>query len=112
MLGDAKHLSSEQGITHTEALYGSRQEYRSTISQVNINPVRASLVDPLLARIRAVRGVDVLLFNPPYVPTEELEYVPAEIFPSSKTDILSLQDCYRHNRGVTSAQHGLEAWMA
>lgn len=41
--------------------------------QINLNPVRSSLVDPFLTRIRAFHGVDVLLFNPPYVPTEELE---------------------------------------
>ncbi|GHJ84029.1 hypothetical protein NliqN6_0431 [Naganishia liquefaciens] len=51
----------------------SATQNTSHLNKVNINPVRASLVDPLLARIRAVRGVDVLLFNPPYVPTEELE---------------------------------------
>ncbi|KAJ9120117.1 hypothetical protein QFC22_003015 [Naganishia vaughanmartiniae] len=30
-------------------------------------------IDPLSARIRAIQGVDILLFNPPYVPTEETE---------------------------------------
>lgn len=40
-----------------------------------MNPIQTSLVDPLLTRIRGIGGIDVLLFNPPYVPTEELECV-------------------------------------
>jgi release factor glutamine methyltransferase len=38
-----------------------------------LNPVHAHLVDPLLQRLSDVGGADLIVFNPPYVPTEEDE---------------------------------------
>lgn len=38
-----------------------------------LNPIRMNLVSSLASRLEQSGGVDVLLFNPPYVPTEPAE---------------------------------------
>lgn len=38
--------------------------------QVTLDVVVDFLTDAFNSRIRAIGGIDVLLFNPPYVPTE------------------------------------------
>lgn len=40
-------------------------------NQVSLNPVTANLVSPLRQRLR--HAVDILIFNPPYVPTDDFE---------------------------------------
>ena len=47
------------------------------LSQVRIDPVTCDLVAPLLPRL--LHHVDVLIFNPPYVPTEEEEALNAQV---------------------------------
>jgi release factor glutamine methyltransferase len=44
--------------------------------QVSVNPVICDLVGSL--RPRLFRSIDVLIFNPPYVPTEEEEALDAQ----------------------------------
>ena len=41
-----------------------------------MHPIRTSLVQSLQARLS--HNVDVLIFNPPYVPTDELEAASAQ----------------------------------
>lgn len=45
----------------------------SRLNQAHLNPINTNLVSPILQRIEAAGGADILLFNPPYVPTEEDE---------------------------------------
>ncbi len=43
---------------------------------MTIDPVTSNLVDPFLYRLS--RNIDLLVFNPPYVPTEDLEALDAQ----------------------------------
>lgn len=45
--------------------------------QVRIEPINASLLSPLLSRVRG--QIDLLIFNPPYVPTEAEEEAQAQL---------------------------------
>ena len=45
----------------------------SQLNQAHLNPINTNLVSPILQRLEAAGGADVLVFNPPYVPTEEDE---------------------------------------
>ena len=47
------------------------------VFQVLLHPVRTSLVQSLQERLS--HKVDVLIFNPPYVPTDELEAASAQV---------------------------------
>ena len=40
-------------------------------SQIEVEAIVADLATPLLSRL--TRGIDLLVFNPPYVPTEDSE---------------------------------------
>jgi release factor glutamine methyltransferase len=52
------------------------EEKSSLVFQVLLHPVRTSLVQSLQERLR--HNVDVLIFNPPYVPTDDLEATSAQ----------------------------------
>lgn len=54
---------------------GSKKE-SLLVFQVLLHPVRTSLVQSLQGRL--LHKVDVLIFNPPYVPTDELEATSAQ----------------------------------
>ncbi len=55
--------------------------------QAQLDPVRTSLVAGFDERIRGSGGADVLLFNPPYVPTGEDEWVvPGERYRERKQE--------------------------
>lgn len=45
--------------------------YLAYVLQVTLEPLNADLTSPLVHRLR--HSVDVLMFNPPYVPTPEEE---------------------------------------
>ncbi|KAI0052901.1 S-adenosyl-L-methionine-dependent methyltransferase [Auriscalpium vulgare] len=45
-------------------------------NKVSLNPINASLAQPLVKRL--ANSVDILLFNPPYVPTYEEEAIDAQ----------------------------------
>jgi release factor glutamine methyltransferase len=51
----------------------------SNLNQAHLNPINTNLVSPILERIEAVGGADVLVFNPPYVPTEEDELTKTQL---------------------------------
>ena len=58
-----------------------RRHYTSP--QVPLEPITASLLSPLAARLQ--RAVDILIFNPPYVPTAYEEALAAQ---SSNTTLV------------------------
>ena len=45
-------------------------------TQVLLDPLNASFATPLLHRLH--HSIDILIFNPPYVPTESLEVLQAQ----------------------------------
>jgi release factor glutamine methyltransferase len=45
----------------------------SILNRAHLNPINTNLVSPILERVQAAGGADVLVFNPPYVPTDEDE---------------------------------------
>lgn len=51
----------------------------SNLNQAHLNPINTNLVSPILERIEAAGGADVLVFNPPYVPTEEDELTKTQL---------------------------------
>jgi len=65
-------LPSGLGIKILLVEFSTRREESPYLSfQVLLHPVRTSLVQSLQERLS--HQVDVLIFNPPYVPTDELE---------------------------------------
>lgn len=73
LTGLAKCLGSICTYISTDINYYAANVTRKTACQNNVRleVVNCDLVEPLLPRIR--NKVDVLVFNPPYVPTEENE---------------------------------------
>ncbi|GFZ44711.1 hypothetical protein JCM24511_02435 [Saitozyma sp. JCM 24511] len=65
-------IGSGSGVVSTflMQLLGPDQSQRCSW-QVTVDPVRCNLLKPLLPRVN--RGVDILVFNPPYVPTDSAE---------------------------------------
>ncbi|KAH3760571.1 hemK methyltransferase family member 2 [Pelomyxa schiedti] len=62
--------------TDVNPLAGERCIKTSTINHVNVEVVVTDLVSGLLPRLKSGGGVDLLVFNPPYVPTppEEIQH--------------------------------------
>ena len=56
--------------------FSTRERGFLLVFQVLLHPVRTSLVQSLQGRLS--HKVDVLIFNPPYVPTDELEATSAQ----------------------------------
>ena len=56
--------------------FSTRERVSSLVFQVLLHPVRTSLVQSLHERLS--HKVDILIFNPPYVPTDELEAASAQ----------------------------------
>lgn len=56
---------TEQSRYHEVQLYDSADSFTR---QIPLNVLRASLIDPFRARLK--HGIDILLFNPPYVETD------------------------------------------
>lgn len=51
----------------------------SILNRAHLNPIHTNLVSPILERLEAAGGADVLVFNPPYVPTDEDELTKTQL---------------------------------
>lgn len=51
----------------------------SILNRAHLNPIHTNLVSPVLERLEAAGGADVLVFNPPYVPTDEDELTKTQL---------------------------------
>ena len=79
-----------------------------TLTQVMLEPINASFASPLRSRLK--NSVDILLFNPPYVPTESEEAYHAQsgmTLPGSwagGTDGMQVTDLFLPDVPVSLAQ--------
>lgn len=73
----ANNATYRTGIQNNVIESAVHAHHMLIFKQVPLEPIRTSLVDSL--QVCLERKVDLLLFNPPYVPTEELESTDAQV---------------------------------